>query len=99
MAVEAVIQVALDGAGKKTKTLVLTGIQQPDGTSATVYIPDVVQVDIDGRRIDFDNNDQVLIEIRRELSRIRKAFGELLDNAELTFDIDSDDNEDDGDEA
>ncbi len=88
MAIEAVIQVALDGAGKMTKTLVLSGVQQPDGTIATVYIPDVVMVDKGGRRIDFDGTNELLEAILKEVRWVRKGLGEMTDNAYLTLGLD-----------
>lgn len=97
MADEAKAAVFADGTGQQSKYVRLKGVVQADGTSADVVVQCIAVLDIDGRQVD---QDAVLTELRnmnKELSRMRKAFGDFMDNAELMLDTDDGD-EDDGDD-
>lgn len=80
MAEEAVIQVALDGAGKEVKQFLLRGVVQGDGTTADVYVQCVAVVGSDGRAVSLDGLERVLNRIRKELTQIRKMVGDVTDH-------------------
>ncbi len=90
MAEEAIIQVALDGAGKSVKQFLLRGVPQPDGTYADVYVQAVSVQGSDGRAVDWNEAFEEIRAIRKELRWIRRGFGELIDNAAMTLGVDED---------
>ena len=82
-----------DSLGKPAKLFLLRGVVQADGTSADVYVQCAAAVDIDGRAVDTDAGLDVQLRIVKELSRIRKALGDFMDNAELLLDTDGGDDD------
>ncbi len=83
-----------DGTGKK---VLLLGLVQGDGSTVDVYVQCTAAVDVEGRAVDSYAVLEVLMQINKEMSRMRKAFGDFVDNAELMLDCDDSD-EDDGDD-
>ena len=98
---EAAAQINQDGSGKKAKYVMLRGVPQEDGTSVDVTVLCVSVTDLDGRGLDNEAVLDALVGIRQELARMRKGWGDYLDNAEMMLDVSDEDDggDDDGGES
>ncbi len=88
-----------DGSGKQGRSILLVGVVQADGSTADVYVQCQAAVDVEGRVVDQDAVLTVLLQMNKELQRMRKGIGDFIDNAEMMLDCDDGDEEDGDDDG
>jgi hypothetical protein len=80
---EGKVQVALDGAGKNLRTVLLRQVLQADGTLIDVHVQCSAVVDVNGDSVDMKETNALLKAILFELVSARLMYGRATGQAVL----------------